>query len=239
MIYLLRLLLLLGLLRAATASAQSSSGHTARSRVLLSAGGLAGHVPGYFRYAGAGLGVARVSQWRYPDAEYDSDFTVGLRLSLGRQRGVYAPVTTQRLWGLNPYAASDGRFFGLNLGVWLGQLGTFRDEGTRASRVLPQVRARAGQLTGWHGLIGYALEFGGLGNPLGQLGGAYGGLFGRRLALGAGAAIPTLAPVGSEVQLYTEARLRLGENGSAAALWQPAFSSAAPWQLKAHVSYGF
>ncbi|UYZ64713.1 hypothetical protein [Hymenobacter weizhouensis] len=226
------------LLLASMARAQAPPGpptRTARNQLLLLGGGVAGRVPGAFRYAAAGLGLARTSQWRYPNAEYDSDFTMGLRLSLGRQQPRPGASPTQSGWGLNPYAASDGRFFGLSLGVWLGRLGDFRAEGTRLARIVPQVRARAGQLGSWHGLLSYADHFTGLGNPPVLLGGGYGGLWRQRLTLRAGAAVPTLAPMGQEVQLYTEAGLRLGQEGTVACLVQPALSAAASGQVHLYV----
>ncbi|RIY06620.1 hypothetical protein D0T11_18275 [Hymenobacter rubripertinctus] len=200
------------LLLSIVASAQSeparpATGHSSQNVLLICAYGLAGRVPDYYRYAGAGVGLARRNRWRYTDADYDSDFTLGLRLGTGRQfEGRVSG--SQTLWGLNPYVAVDGRFFGAALGVWAGQLGDFRAEGQRPGRLIPQLRARAGQLTGWHGLLRYADEFGGLGNPNLYLGGAYGGFFQSRLRLGAGLAVPTLAQPGQEVGVYGEAGIR-------------------------------
>ena len=211
-------------------------GHTSETTFRGSAYGLAGRTPGFYRYAAAGVGLARRNRWRYADADYDSDFTLGLRLGTGRQ---YAGsvVGPQTLWGLNPYVAVDGRFFGGALGLWAGRLGDFRAEGQGQGRLIPQLRARAGQLTGWHGRLSYADEFGGLGNPNLQLGGAYGGLLQSRLRLGAGLAVPTLALPGQEAGLYAElgVRTRFGEFG---AFVQPPLAPDAPAQVSLQFSLG-
>ncbi|UPL50314.1 hypothetical protein [Hymenobacter sublimis] len=191
--------------------------HSAENVMRVAAYGTAGRVPGYYRYAAAGLGLARRNRWRYPDAEYDSDFTLGLRVGAGQQQALTGSAATGHpLWGVNPYVAADGRFFGAGLGVWIGRLGDYRAEGQKPGRVVPQLRARAGQVTGWHGVLTYANEFGGLGNPFLQLGGAYGGLLpSGRLRLEVGAAITTLALPEQEVGVYAEAGLRgaVGEGG--------------------------
>ncbi|WP_126546852.1 hypothetical protein [Hymenobacter amundsenii] len=209
--------------------ARPATGHSSQNALLISGYGLGGRVPDYYRYLGTGVGLARRNRWGYADADYDSDFTLGLRLGIGRQFDgrVSGPQT---LWGLNPYVAVDGRFFGAALGVWVGQLGDFRAEGQRPGRLIPQLRARAGQLTGWYGRLSYADELGGLGNPLLHLGGGYGGLLNGRLRLGTGVAVPTLARPGQEIGLYAEAGIRtsFGEFG---AYGQPPLRAGAPGQL--------
>ncbi|GGG32683.1 hypothetical protein [Hymenobacter glacieicola] len=193
-----------------------ATGHSSENTWHVAAYGTAGRVPGYYRYAAAGLGLARRNRWRYPDAEYDSDVTLGVRLGAGQQQAVTgSAATTHPIWGVNPYAAVDGRFFGAALGVWVGRLGDYRAEGQQSGRVVPQLRARAGQVTGWHGVLSYADEFGGLGNPFLRLGGAYGGWLAGRLRVGGGLAVTTLAPPEQEIGVYLEAGLRrsFGEGG--------------------------
>ncbi|MBX0290384.1 hypothetical protein K3G63_08035 [Hymenobacter sp. HSC-4F20] len=193
-----------------------ATGHTSDNALLVAAYGTAGRVPGYYRYAAAGLGLARRNRWRYSDAEYDSDFTLGLRLGAGKQQAYAGSASPERaIWGVNPYAAVDGQFFGAALGIWVGQLGDYRAEGLEQGRVVPQVRVRAGQLTGFHGLLAYANKFGGLGNPPLQLGGAYGGVLEGRVRVGIGAAIATLALPEQEIGVYVEANVRgaFGEGG--------------------------
>ena len=213
-----------------------ASSHSSETTFRDNAHALVGRAPGFYRYAAAGVGLARRNRWRYADADYDSDFTLGLRLGTGRQY-VGSVAGPQTLWGLNPYVAVDGRFFGGALGLWAGHLGDFRTEGQGPGRLIPQLRARGGQLTGWHGRLSYAEELGGLGNPNLNLGGAYGGLLQSRLRLGAGLAVPTLALPGQEAGLYAELglRTRFGEFG---AFMQPPLTPDAPSQVTLQFSLG-
>ncbi|GAB2955654.1 hypothetical protein GCM10027048_21930 [Hymenobacter coalescens] len=221
--------------------AQSTTpGRTVERLSVAQAHALWGKLPGTFpdTYRALGATVAYRNRWREADADYDTDVTIGLRFGLGKStRTGYAPgnrsVETS-LRGLNPFVAADGRYFGAALGAWLGKLGRFRGSGT--VHVVPQVRVRAGRLDGWHAQIDYAEELLGFGNPPARLGGGT-RLPGTPLTVLVGAAIPTAAAEGSEVQAFARVGLRLGRTFEASSYAQPRFSAAAPTQLGFSLGY--
>ncbi|OON65669.1 hypothetical protein B0919_23625 [Hymenobacter sp. CRA2] len=223
-------------------AAHAQSGPAVQHLVLGQAHLLTGRTPnaalGPETYRMAGGTVAYRNRRREADADYNTDVTVGLRAGAGHARRTAANNGIQQrpLWGLNAFAAADGRYFGASLGGWLGRLGYFRGGESRLAHALPQVRARGGRLDGPHAQLDYADEFNGFGNPPLRLAAGL-GFPTVPVLLRAGAAIPTLAAEGSEVQLFAQVQARLGRALQVQAYWQPRFHATAPTQLAFGLGY--
>jgi hypothetical protein len=229
-----------GLASAQSASAQSAvtspPTRTVEHLVVVQAHALTGNItnttPVPERYFVIGAGGAYRNRWHETNADYSTNLTIGFRYGVGRARrpSYYAngPELQTALRGTNLFVAADGRYVGGSLGMWLGQLGQVSFK--------PQARLRVGRLDSFHAFLDYAEDFTGFMNPPVRLGS------GLRfpespLTVLVGAAIPTLAPEGSEVQGFARIGLHLGKTFDVGAYLQPAFSKAATHQLSFSLGY--
>ncbi|KUG07201.1 hypothetical protein [Solirubrum puertoriconensis] len=176
--------------------------------------------PGYWA---TGLHVAHRNLWQESDADYSTTFTVGLRGGFGNLTGDfrYPILGNTRLWGLNPYAAADGRYFGGSFGIWVGKLGYYRE--LQAVRFVPQLRVRGGRLDSWHAQLDYAHDLTGLGNPSARLGAGRGFGSEGQFRLLVGVAFPTSSYDSEAAQLFGQAYVALGDAWSISAYYQPPF----------------